>query len=144
MKVVINTCYGGFGLSPKGLKRYLELKGQKAWFYVQTKYEHCDGEDVYQLMDAEDVTSLFWSCSLKNQGDEIDDYPEQCFSIGSIERNDPTLIQVVEELGDECCSVYSRLSIVDIEPGTWYKITEYDGYESIEYRDFNNEWLLAE
>lgn len=144
MKVVINSCYGGFGLSPKGVKRYLELKGQEAWFYVQTKYEHSDGENVYQRMDAEDVTSLFWSCSLINQGDKLDDYPEQRFSLYSIERNDPILVQVVEEMGDECCAKFSRLSIVDIEPGTWYKITEYDGYESIEYKDFDNEWLLAE
>ena len=32
MKLVINSCYGGFHLSPKALKRYLELKGKNAYF----------------------------------------------------------------------------------------------------------------
>jgi len=26
MEIVINTCFGGFGLSTKAIKRYLELK----------------------------------------------------------------------------------------------------------------------
>lgn len=27
VKIVYNTCYGGFGLSPRAIKRYAELKG---------------------------------------------------------------------------------------------------------------------
>lgn len=32
MKLVINSSYGGFYLSPKALKGYLELKGKNAYF----------------------------------------------------------------------------------------------------------------
>ena len=31
MKVVINACYGGFGLSHKAIMRYAELKGFKLY-----------------------------------------------------------------------------------------------------------------
>ena len=47
MKLVINSCYGGFHLSPKALKRYLELKGKNAYFYKQTKYKYKDGIDEF-------------------------------------------------------------------------------------------------
>ncbi len=39
MEVVINTCYGGFNLLNKAVKRYYELKGQEVWFYKQIKYD---------------------------------------------------------------------------------------------------------
>ena len=32
-KVVINKCYGGFGLSTLAIKEYLKLKGKQAYFY---------------------------------------------------------------------------------------------------------------
>ena len=36
-EVVINSCYGGFGLSPKAIKRYLELKGKECFFYLKNR-----------------------------------------------------------------------------------------------------------
>ena len=30
-KIVINDCYGGFGLSHEAVMRYLELTGQDVW-----------------------------------------------------------------------------------------------------------------
>ena len=95
MKVVINTCYGGFGLSEAAKERYLELSGQRpiSWF--------------------------------------------------DLKRNDKYLVQVVEELREEANGSYSFLKVVDIEPGRWYRIEEYDGYEDIRYRDLDDGWLLA-
>ena len=69
--------------------------------------------------------------------------PENIFSY-DIKRNDPILVQVVEELGREAGKTFSNLVVVEIENGRWYKINEYDGYESIEYRDIDDEWELAE
>ena len=95
MKVVINTCYGGFGLSTVARERYLELSGQRPanWF--------------------------------------------------DLKRTDKYLVQVVEELGIEANGSYSFLKIVDIDPGRWYRIEEYDGYEYILYRDIDDDWQLA-
>jgi|APCry1669188910_1035180.scaffolds.fasta_scaffold38578_3 hypothetical protein len=91
MKVVINNCFGGFGLSEKALARYNEL---------------C-------MLDASRITDK-----------EITHYYD-------IERNDPLLVQVVEELGKESYGDYSVLKIVDIPDGISWYIQEYDGLESI-------------
>jgi hypothetical protein len=91
MKVVINNCFGGFGLSEKALARYNEL---------------C-------MLDASRITNK-----------EITYYYD-------IERNDPLLVQVIEELGKESYGDYSVLKIVDIPDGISWYIEEYDGMESI-------------
>ena len=146
MKLVINTCYGGFYLSPKALKRYLELKGKNAYFYKQTKYEYRDG--IYEFTRIDDIdtikSSLFIYCTTIDYGKVTNTYPESHFKDNLIPRNDKHLIQVVEELGEEANTTVSRLTIVEVENGRWYKIYEYDGYESIEYIHIDDEWELAE
>lgn len=144
MKLVINNCYGGFSLSPKGLKRYLELKGKEAYFYIQTSYSfQADGDRFLRVDNLEHINTPFVYCTTRDQGAVISDDPEDTFYGREIERNDPVLVQVVEELGREASSSYSYLVVKEIENGRWYKITEYDGFESIEYRDIDDEWMLA-
>ena len=70
MKVVINTCFGGFGLSNKAIKRYLELEGKECYFYKQTKYKYRDGENEYVLVDENDDSS-FINCNTKYLGDVV-------------------------------------------------------------------------
>ena len=134
MKLVINSCYGGFGLSPKALKRYLELKGKKSYFYRQTKYNWQYNDTEYQRIDnVDDLNELFIYCTTEDQGEVINNFPDNTFHSSYIPRNDKHLVQVVEELGVEANSKCAKLQIVEIENGRWYKIDEYDGYESIEY-----------
>jgi len=90
MKIVINSCYGGFGLSKKALDA-LAL----------------EGVDLYD-----------------------------------IDRADPRLVEIVEFLEAEADGVCTELTIIDIPAGTKYRITEYDGYEGIEYAD-EIEWSVA-
>ncbi len=145
MKLVINSCYGGFGLSPKALKRYLELKGKQAYFYKQTKYNCSDNYVEFQRIDnVENLNELFIYCTTDDQGKVINNFPDNTFSSRDIPRNDKHLIQVVEELGAKANNICSKLKVVEIENSRWYKIDEYDGYESIEYRDIDDEWELAE
>ena len=86
MKVVINTDFGGFGLSEAALKRYKELHGAvpKDWYT--------------------------WD----------------------IDRNDPHLVQVVEELGDAASGELARLRIVEIPDDIEWSIHDYDGVEHVE------------
>ena len=59
-----------------------------------------------------------------------------------IERTDPILVQVVEELGEAANSEYSDLCIRELEPGTKYRLQEYDGSEWIETEE-EIEWSVA-
>ena len=84
MKVVINRCFGGFGLSDEALARYNELA--------------CTDLD-------------YWP------------YTE--------ERNNPLLVQVVEELGAKANDLCADLKIVDIPDDVEWYVHEYDGLESV-------------
>ena len=132
MEVVVNKCYGGFGLSLKAIKRYLELKGKECYFYKQTKYSYDNCEDEFQLInDSDKQISNIW-VSTKNLGDITNDIDETFFSIYDIERTDPDLIKVIEELGMDVNDSYSKLVIVEIPNDVSWYIREGDGYETVE------------
>lgn len=129
MKIVINSCFGGFGLSNKGIKRYLELQGKECWFYKQTKHKYNDGKDEYILSDEND-DSLFVICNTKYLG-EVTNELDDSFYYGDISRTDENLIKVVKELGSEANSKFSDLKIVEIPDDVEWEIDDYDGIETI-------------
>lgn len=53
-----------------------------------------------------------------------------------ISRTHPILVQVVEELGDDASGPYAHLKIALVEDK--YRITEYDGAETVETPDIIN------
>lgn len=81
MKIVINTCYGGFGLCDEAMQEYKNRKG---------------------------LTTVF---------------------LWKIERNDPDLVEIVEEMGDAASDLFAELKVVDIPDGIEWEIQEYDGRE---------------
>jgi hypothetical protein len=48
-----------------------------------------------------------------------------------LNRTDPRLIQVVEELGAEASGRHSKLIIVDVPDGVEWEIEDYDGSEHV-------------
>jgi|688.fasta_scaffold810354_1 hypothetical protein len=102
MKVVINACHGGFGLSQKAMQRYAELKG----FKLIT-----EDRGLYSIYYADSVSDDNLICN------------------SDIPRNDPDLVQVVEELGTAANSWSANLGIVEIPEGISWDIEEYDGFE---------------
>ena len=56
------------------------------------------------------------------------------FSV-KVPRYDPDLVRVVEELGKAAIAKYSPLCIQEVPSGSQYRITEYDGYETLETPD---------
>ena len=61
---------------------------------------------------------------------------------GDMDRADPVLVQVVEELGEAANGNFAELGIVELEPGTKYRIDEYDGSEAVMTID-DYEWSVA-
>lgn len=144
MKVVINDCYGGFSLSPKGTKRYAELKaGRPCHFFVgglRDPYHEISeaeaGESMFWMaFDTTDIPAVFqkpWALRSPDEKEEVNAwYNAHHIDTRPESRHDPVLIQVVEELGAEADGMYARLKVVEIPDGVEYVIEEYDGLEHI-------------
>jgi hypothetical protein len=140
MKIVINTCFGGFSLSPRAIKRLAELEGRECYFYRGFK-----NEELISLEQAEkewfaaayDVPNLHEVLpeSFRDEDGTYTTYNALCnqHSINSRpeDRTDPKLIQVVEELGNVAAGACAKLRIIEIPDGIEYEIEEYDGMESV-------------
>ena len=104
-KVVINGCYGGFGLSPLALEMLHDKYPE-----MISVYENCRGEEDMYLVD-------------------------------EVERHDKRLVEVVEKLGsEEASGDCARLVVTEVS-SPMYRVSEYDGYESIETPD-NLDWTV--
>lgn len=118
-KIVYNACFGGFSLSDKAICRYAELKGLTlypeplGYFNMSNYYTEPPGEKVRAtLYDRE------------------------------IDRADPLLVQVVEELGEDANGMCADLQIEDVPTGTAYRIDDYDGNERV-MTNSDYEWKVA-
>lgn len=123
-KVVYNACFGGFGLSREAIQRYWEIKGQQIWIE--------DDKECFSL-------GLFtvWLVPPEEREEKITRLG-QTWNIDGVDRHDPALVQVVEELGDKASDKYARLRIAEVSGP--YRIDEYDGSESVETPD-SYDWI---
>lgn len=105
MKVVINTCFGGFGLSHQAVLAYAKTKDIK----------------------------LVWEekFGLKHYCTDLEKMNQTYFSVYHILRNDPDLIAIVEKLGNKSFGKAAQLMVIEIPDGISWSIEEYDGVESI-------------
>jgi hypothetical protein len=124
IKVVINTCHGGFSLSPKAIQKIAERKGEKCYFLKST-WEN--GESKYSIIDGY-PTGLFWTASSTDNIEEFD-YEKHNIPSRPKDRTDPDLVSVVEELGEDANGAYSELKVVKIPSDIKWHIGEYDGAE---------------
>ena len=139
-KIVINDKYGGFGLSDAAIRRYLEIKGQEVWLEINSLYTQ-----VWLVPPEERVAELpgRWHEHSTEVREEYNrKYSEQIFRVDHLDRTDPILVQVVEELGEEASDRCAELIIEELPKGTLYRINEYDGLESIETAD-SVDWSVA-
>jgi hypothetical protein len=137
-KIVYNACYGGFGLSHEAIMRYAEIKGITLYHTNESgffnHYYLCP-PDEYERLRAEDETKPIGTSRYARSN-------AMYFSPRNIERSDPALVQVVQELGNKASDRYAELTIEDIPAGTLYRIDEYDGFESVMTQD-TYDWRVA-
>jgi hypothetical protein len=133
MKVVINSCYGGFGLSDEAILRYAELKGIK--LYPEINMEFPSFRPTYWTVPTEQRTQLtgeqFYALPLEARLEYNELQSKSTLYDRDIPRNDPTLIQVIEELGNKADGRCANLRIIEIPDDVSWQIEEYDGHEHI-------------
>ena len=147
MKIVINTCFGGFGLSHVGVMKYAELKGITlySWLdeitlkYTPTATVFDDNMLVhYATVPCEQYKkhNAKWHAAKIEDRAALGDggYFSEC----DIKRDDPALIEVVRTLGEKAYGGCASLGIVEIPDGTDWQIEEYDGNEYIAEK--HNTW----
>ena len=135
MKVILNKCYGGFGCSDACYRLYAQKKGIEVYPYklyaVREKNEGC----VYRKVAAEDCLGGSEIYFKKDFGDSFNDkevyaWDEHVY-LDTSHREDPVLVECIEELGEKANGRYAKLQVVEIPDGMDYVIDEYDGVETL-------------
>lgn len=132
MRVVINSCYGGFGLSKEAYIRYGELKGTPVWIEEDVKFKSLGIFTVWTCPPEERPANReddFYTMSMEERKEYNESYRNNSISAYDIKRNDPVLVQVVKELGEKANGRHAQLTIVDIPDDVQFEIEEYDGKE---------------
>lgn len=130
MKIVINSCYGGFSLSDKATKLYWERKlGVPVFIVQQTGYYP---NYSYKISEGEEDSFDSYASTTNNLELFEKDFNNYYLTNRPEERDDPVLIQVVEELGKEANGTCANLNIIEIPEDVCWEISEYDGYERVE------------
>jgi len=104
VKIVINSDYGGFSLSDEAILEYGKRKGLNLVKDENTNWS----------------ISIFYKDSVAK---------ENYFDDREIPRNDPTLVEVVEKLGDAAYGFAANLKTVEIPEDVDWCIEENDGLE---------------
>jgi len=121
MKVVINGCHGGFGLSEEAVAAYIKRKGLT--LYKDTgRY----GLTMYYTVPVEKFQEAYERDAKRGEWTESNPL---CWSYRNIARDDPDLVAVVESLGKKANGEHASLRVVDIPDGVVWQIEEYDGSE---------------
>jgi len=135
MKVVINVCFGGFGLSDEAYEELIKL-GIPVRKYEPEKR----GEDGRYIRPENNKGQIIFDRELtpENEDECPDLYRKGHGILGRYweswlddDRTNPLLVQTVEKLGEKANGRCAELKIVEIPDGTEYTIEEYDGWEHI-------------
>ena len=147
VKVVYNSIFGGFRLSRKAIRYFMELKGKTIFAYRK------EGNTYRKIENPTDGDFEDWDVTLfdKDFGKSFNDYKQEhddhyvsvyVNAEGSCPRHDPELVKTVEDLGCEANGSCARLKIKEIK-GDRYVINEYDGCERVVEPDDIN-WIIVE
>ena len=128
MKIVINKCYGGFGLSHEAVLELIKMNSPLIRKWTEKEYFGNSSRRPEKLLDFGDgFKAEAWLPTFFSS----DGFVYTTDNDHSIEfRTHPDLIAVVEELGDKANGTHAALKIINI-PMTDVYIDEYDGMEKV-------------
>jgi hypothetical protein len=113
MKVAINTCFGGFGISNEAFEKLLDRKG--------IAFDKVEPEEGRCLIGA----AYYEAGYSGNDEHYLSDYDM------TQDRADKDLIAVIEEMGQSVNGFAADISIVEIPDDVEWHIHEYDGLEHV-------------
>ena len=139
MKIVVNRCFGGFGLSDKAYEKLIEW-GVPVRKYTEEKRDPETG--LYKGEPLNDGEVIFdRELTPPGEDDFNDIYHKFKGKTKSASRYWETwtrnsrahtlIVRVVEELGEEASSDLASLEVVEIPDDVEWEISEYDGNEHI-------------
>jgi hypothetical protein len=142
MKIVINVCYGGYSLSPLGIKEFAALKGKEAYFFTDDPNTPWNKQKYIPIDPTKAKPGLFFiAFSIPNPNDYTENKKQQeelrkeyYLSCRPEPRTDKDLVTVVEKLGKAANGACAELKVIEIPDGIDYEIEEYDGIESVHER----------
>ena len=140
MKVVINKCYGGFGISETALIELVKRDAKCLKKFTPKKYfggeiENYRGKNKWEeeweklFSEFKKLEDGFYACKryLLVYKDGL------LYSIGGDKktRTDKTLVELVEVLKEKSFGKYAKLAVIEIPDDIEFEINEYDGVECI-------------
>jgi len=146
MKIVVNRCYGGYGLSYEAVMEYAKRAGITIYafesltdkkgnidFEKYIPYVPCKKDmTINHLKDKKAKEPFMVHYGKTPLGSDGKINNSTYFSESDIKRNDPILVSVVESLGEMANGKFAQLEIVEIPDDVEWEIDDYDGMESIE------------
>lgn len=118
MKIAINRCHGGFGLSDMAIKHMAQIQG------------------ITLFPEVDQWNGITYFTTPKESRSE--DYSATVF-LWRIDRTDKYLIETIETLGKQANGVSADLKIVDIPDDVKWVIDSYDGSEWI--AEIHRTWM---
>ena len=113
MKVAINTCFGGFGISNQAFERLLDLKGI-----------------AFDKVEPEESRSFIGATYYDAGYAGVDEHYLSDYDMTQ-DRSDPDLIFVIEQMKEEANGWAADIAIVEIPDDVKWHIHEYDGLEHV-------------
>jgi len=123
MEIVINKCWGGFGLSIEAVKELHKLKDPHV--KCITKDEYFGNSTAWRT--GEQRLQHLRTCNIPILEDGTILLEEHRYE----DRDCKLLVKVVKKLGTMANGQNAELEIVKVPNGVKYEIDEYDGVESI-------------
>lgn len=127
MKVVINTCFGGYSLSAEAQEALAERKGVGPIHWFEWDHKASNDAIVYRSLTSEQARKASFPMAYLGPDPKEDEY----FECRPENRSDPDLVAVVEELGEKSWGRHAELKVVEVPDGVEYWIDEYDGREHV-------------